>query len=243
MKYLVMILSKTSHLYVKMLQKYLNNNDIEALIVTDSPSQNICYPDEELLDVGFSHMTYHTKKDPTAWDKAFYHIYENNLGYDYYYFLEEDVYCDNFQVFVNIFKTLEDYHQDLISHRIKTIEEDPKWNNWYEPFIESYQGVEGDPMIHSFNPFSRVSGNLINKIFEFYDKHKRLYFHEFLLPIICVTNNLTFVDFKEDDILKEFFGGFDYISHKTWGHPDPEFGDKLFLPNKIVHPRKHMRKI
>ena len=231
--YSVSIMCRENSMSTKLLHAYLINNNINTIIVTDNPSDHIYYSDEELILQNFNNITLHTEKHPTAWDKAFYHIYKNNLKYDYYYFIEDDVSCVNLQIFLKLFQTLVNYNNDLIATQIKSQIEDPFWDNWYikNLFNRAYKGVDDKILYRSFNPFCRISNKLINKIFEFYDEYHRLYFHEIMIPTLCVKNKLTYIDFKKNKELKQFFGPFNYVG------PELKFLTKNYFYNKISHPR------
>ena len=236
--YLISILCRENTLHVKMLHKYLQQNNMNVIVVTDQPAGTqkegeVAYNDETLINENFNYMTLHTSKHPTSWDKAFYHIYKNKLSYDYYYFIEDDVYCNNLQIFVDLIKTLESYPHDLVSKNIASRDDDPTWQNWHRKdlFERAYRGVD-DPLIYrSYDPFCRLSKKLVDKVFEFYDTYHRLYFHEMIFATLCMKNKLKYIDWGKDETLKQFFGPFLYIGPKS------KHLTKYIKCDKICHPK------
>ena len=154
------------------------------------------------------------------------HLNDGSSQQYYYYFIEDDVYCDNINVFVDLIKTIDSYPQDLIAQNIYSKKTKPQWPNWY-----AYTGEEEEDLFKSYNPFCRVSKELMNHVFNFYDTYHRLYFHEIILPTLCMKHNLKMLNYTKDPKLNKFFGYFGYVIHAN------KHLTKNNKSKKIIHPR------
>lgn len=231
---------------MKLLQKKFMDNNFEVIMMTDvNPQEQLphtmAYHDDELKNINFGDLTFNTEKHPTSWEKAFYHIYKNKLTYDYYYFIEEDVYCNNLDTFIDAFKSLENIPSDLVATKIESFTKS-RWVHFKQGHIKKlYKGPPHHILYRSFNPFCRISQNLMNKLFEFYEQYNCFYYNEMMFSTICFNNSLSAIDFKKHPLLSPYFGTFIFISgeEKIRRYITVEEKQELFSTDKIVHPRKH----
>ena len=119
---------------------------------------------------------------PCSWDKALYHFCVKDLIYDNVYFVEDDVFISDRNIFSNIDKKYES--ADLICSFNVSEQSDPRWCNWKE-----FNNLE-KPWYHSMVCACRLSNKLLSKIVEYANANKRLLFHEFFFNTIANTNNL-----------------------------------------------------
>ena len=236
---LFLILTRSSNAYTYLLSSYLRKNRVETVQVVDSLnaglSDGYCvgFPDKELIDKNFIFLD-PTNKSPNAWDKLIYYI-KDLQQYDYFYIMEDDVYCSDFSVFLDVVKEMNFRNEDLISGKIILRGKRPLWYHWYALDILSVKyKIKYNTHVSSFNPFCRISRKLLNKIVQFYKENRYFYFHEVMFPTICFNSGMSFLDYSRDKRLNNFFG---YFHHKELNKP-------IFDSNKIVHPVKfHLGKI
>jgi hypothetical protein len=191
-----------------------SNEYIKTLLQKNIPHRIICDlcsidNDQKLLSTGFFNLTRSLYiKKPSAWDKSFYTIIEDGLlkKYDYFYFIEDDVYSKNYSSLVSFILDAESNHTvDLITKKIKPQSDHPKWRYWKEDYIKNLSNPH-----QSFNPLCRLSNRLINKILDYKNTHNKFNFHEILFASLCLENNLSYVNYIDDPILKKYIGKFSY---------------------------------
>lgn len=204
--YIVFVLCKDfsnrSNEYVKI----LSQKNISYRIICDLCSLD---NDQKLLSNGFFNLTRSPYiKKPSAWDKAFALIDEYNFvkQYDHFYFIEDDVYSKGYSSLVSFILDAEsNYRVDFITKKIKSQSHHPKWRHWKEDYINSL----GKPH-QSFNPLCRLSNKLISKILDYKNTHNTFNFHEILFASLCLENNLSYINYIDDPILKKYIGQFSY---------------------------------
>lgn len=105
--------------YVKNLRSHLSDY-YETKIISDEETYSDQYSIKKEF-YGLAKFTYcgPMPKITCSWDKSFLSIYENNLKYDYFYFIEDDVYCENLKIFKNLIKTLNKFDEDLVSSYVR----------------------------------------------------------------------------------------------------------------------------
>lgn len=179
----------------------LTDNSIASIIICDSCTVD---KDFELKDKGFINLTNgaHIKK-PSAWDKAFYHIIENNLTsqYDYFFFIEDDVYSKDYTSLISFIKTCDTIDSDFISKKIRPQTHYPSWPKWKDAYVTNLKNPR-----QSFNPLCRLSKNLIHYIVEYKNTNQTFNFHEIIFASLCVENNLTYTSYIENTDLKQYIG-------------------------------------
>lgn len=231
--YLVITLCKKLNTYLNMFKTATKLANIDHIIVSDYDNKNITdksiifYSDEEAKKKQFIN-TIPFNKTPSAWDKCFLYLSTTELKYDYYYLIEEDVYCQNFETFFDLFRCLEKYKEDLITCDFASKKKDPNWCFW-----GLYDLRDDIEYYHSLNCFCRISKNLIKTILDIFPSQKPFYAEEILIPTICMNNNMTILNYKVEKEIMKFFGPmFGTIDVKKQKKIKPQ-------KNKIIHPIKY----
>jgi hypothetical protein len=203
----------------------------DALIESDKVliKDNLSYSKQICIDNHCHGMT-ETIKGPCSWDKAFLDIFLNNkIKYEYFYFIEDDVFSKDPSIFNQLISKLNNISVDLVSKNIVSKEKDSRWCFW--PKYQKTKFFNEFNLARSFNPFCRLSKRLILKILEFQIKHNTFLFHEVLFATLCKENDFTFLDFSDPnntDIFN-FFGTFIYR---------PVINKISIQDTKIYHPVK-----
>jgi len=164
-----------------------------------------------------------TVKKNSSWDKSIFYIDQNKKiidKYDYFYFIEDDVYSKDFNSFNKLFNILDNYNHDLVSNDIEFKRNSKHWFWWHK-----YHKHE----IKSFNPLCRLSKQLLELIIKYSYENKKLIFHEILFASIAFINNLNILDFKDIKEYSDIFGIFRYR---------PKISIDQINDNKIYHPVK-----
>ena len=225
MKICLLILTRDSNPYIESIYNF--NSSIEVKIISDSSID-----DKILLDSGFTGLTMMVKK-PSAWDKAFYLIDQNQLynEYDFFYIMEDDVYCSNITKIFDIINILTQNKIDFISRQILTKSNSLSWYWWNKPEIQNE--IPFEEPVKSFNPFCRLSSILIKQILDFRIINNKFFFHEILFASIAQKNNLSILTI-ENSIVNDYFGKFIYR---------PILEKSSITDDKIYHPVKPDYKI
>ena len=225
----ISILTKNNSNYAKDLCLYLSKYN-KTIIINDEKSCSDKYSiDKEFYGLAKFTAIGIMPKLTCSWDKAFLNIYENNLKCNYFYFIEDDVYCKNLEIFKNLIKTLNKFDEDLVSAYVRNKNEAEDWPMWELLQIES-KVFEEKHLCKSINPFCRISKRLIDKILEFKFKYRNFIFHELLFTSLCKENNFSFLDLIENEKTKKYFGIYQV----------DRFLDTI-QENKINHPVKRHR--
>jgi len=208
-----LILSRSKNKYCESFTNTISN----SVVIYDKDIS-----DEELKNQNYCCLTENVKKN-SAWDKAIYYI-DSNLNllkkYDYFYFIEDDVYSNNLKIFIDLFTILDNYNHDLIAHNIKTQQQSPEWSWW-----KKYRKYT----VKSYNPLCRLSTKMIRLIIDYHKKNKKLLFHEILFASLAYSNKLSVLDLRSINQYKNLFGIFRYR---------PVIDTKNIRDNKIYHPVK-----
>lgn len=219
---LIILLCKDRLNHIELFVDQLQKNNFSHVVICDNCSIDL---DNNLILHGFINLTRsdHIKK-PSAWDKAFYHIYDQKLldKYKYFFFIEDDVYSQNYETLISFIKECAKYDSDLITKSVRPQSHFPSWRRWKE----SYVGELLSPR-QSFNPICRLSSNLIDKIFQYKDTMSKFNFHEIIFASLCVQHNLTYTEYINDINLKKYIGSiafepiftFNTISNDLINHP------------------------
>ena len=223
----VLVLCKKKTFYSSMLIKFFEKYNIACKMVLDYPVENrmenniVCYDDKDLLSRGFSGLSplahRNRIKIPGAWEKSFFYL-DKQLNYDYYYFIEDDVFSNDLQVFIKLFEKLKRYNTDLVSTYIESRNSYKDWIWWKEFFFFS-----PEKQYKSFNCICRLSKELVKKILLFQSDHNKFMFQEALFASVCVNSNLSYIDLKRESDYSDYFEDYDYISKSIVNH------------NKITH--------
>lgn len=206
-RHLVIILCKNHSDKVISLENTLADNNIDYTTICDLLSLEL---DNHLFNIGFYNLTRSPYiKKPSAWDKAFYHISINNLTsvYDHFFFIEDDVYSIKYEYLVKFLDDCINYYREyeLITKEIRPQSHHPNWKYWNENYISNLKYPS-----QSFNPLCRLSKKIVNIIFEYQKYHKKFEFHEIIVPSLCLENNLSYLNYIQDDRLKQYIGRIRY---------------------------------
>jgi len=222
---LVLILCKDRSKKIISLENSISSNHTDFLTVCDSLTLNL---DKKLLDAGFYNLTRSPYiKKPSAWDKAFYTISYNELynKYNYFFFIEDDVYSKNYECLNEfIHECINNFHEDFITKQVRPQSHHPNWKYWKENYISDLKHPS-----QSFNPLCRISNKLIKLILNYQRLHKKFEFHEILIASLCLENNLSYINYIENDNLKKYIGRFRY---------NPILLVEEITDNLIYHPVK-----
>ena len=211
--------------------KFFRQQNIEAKMVVDVTPLDlddtmIVYDDEKLRSEGFRGVQNawfgRVIQDPGAWGKAFYFAAENS--YDYYHFIEDDVYCRDITVFAQFIEAMSSYDTDLIAGSIHTQETAPTWPHWEDDFF-----------IKCMLCISRVSGRLMEAVLKWREEHGKFVFLERQFPGVCVEQGMSYLDFLKEPSLSDFFFKYEW---RDFGHK--HIREKIFS-GKITHPIKNYR--
>jgi hypothetical protein len=204
-KSLILLLCKEKNQNIINFENILIQQKIEFRIICD-----LCTLDQDdfLLNIGFYNLTRSEYiKKPSAWDKAFYTIYDNELHdiYDYFFFIEDDVYSKNYNSIINFIKDASQYKEDLITKCIRPKSHYPIWKHWFENYVNTLKYPS-----QSFNPLCRLSKILVEKIIQYQRNNGRFNFHEILIASLCLEYNLTHINYIENETLKKYIGDIRY---------------------------------
>lgn len=208
------ILSKSPNSYAKNLNENIDN----STIIYDS-----LISDQDLKKNNYCCLTETIKKN-SAWDKAFYTLINNQEyllnNHDYFYFIEDDVYCRTVETFHQLYTLLNLIDNDLVSNDIMSKKDSSHWHWWHK--YKSHN-------MRSFNPLCRLSKLLISHILKYFIENKKFIFHEVLFVSVAIKNNLNILDFRNITQYNDIFGIF---THR------PTINIKNIKDNKIYHPVK-----
>lgn len=225
-KNLVIILCKQSSSKIQTFKLLLDKHNIPYLEVCDSYSLE---QDQYLLDIGFYNLTRSPYiKKPSAWDKAFFVINNQELInlYEYFTFIEDDVYSKEYISLIEfIIKMNHYYSDDLITKYIRPKSHYPTWQHWKEEYTKEFKFPS-----QSFNPICRLSSRMISKILEYRQNQNKFNFHEIIIPSLCLDNFLSYKNYIDEPILNEYIGKIQY---------NPILTEELILDNLIYHPVKN----
>jgi hypothetical protein len=206
--YIVFILCKDLSDRTNEYAKILSQKNIPYYIICDLCTIS---DDEKLLSTGFFNLTRSPYiKKPSAWDKGFYTVSEYNLleQYDYFYFVEDDVYSKNYETLISFIKDAQsEFSVDFITKQIRPRSHHPQWKHWQEDYTNEFSNPS-----QSFNPLCRLSKALIEKILLYKEQYKSFNFHEILFASLCLEHNLSYINYIENNILNKYIGNFTYYS-------------------------------
>jgi len=226
--FIVFILCKNISDRIETFSQILRLNHIEYSIICDDCSIK---DDLSLLNQGFYNLTRSPYiKKPSAWDKSFYSIdkYAWLEKYQYFYFIEEDVYSKDYHTIVSfILYAQKLVNIDFLSQKIKPKSHHPTWKHWKEDYISHLKSPH-----QSFNPLCRLSSKLIKQVLEYKLIHNQFNFHEILFPSLCIEHNMTHLNYMEDEKLQKYVG---YIRY------NPIILENDISDNLIYHPVKYSK--
>jgi hypothetical protein len=222
---LVSFLCKSENSYTNNLSLFLQQYGYDSSIIVDDKNRyNI--PDEAT----YCGLTKVCEDRPSSWEYSIYNISSHKLYhiYDYFFFIEDDVFSKQNNTFVNLISIWNKHNYDFIAKKIrpKYQEEDWIWwkdtNNWNN-FDNPYK---------SFNTICRVSSRLIKKIISYQKIYQKFNFHEILFISLCIENNYSFMDYEDNQDLKKYIDINRII---------PELSDiQIIHDDKLYHPYKKL---
>jgi hypothetical protein len=224
---LILLLCKQRNQNIIAFENILIEQKIQFRTICD-----LCTLDQDnfLLNTGFSNLTRSEYiKKPSAWDKAFYAIYNNELldMYNYFFFIEDDVYSKNYKSIINFFNDSIQYKEDLITKCVRPKSHHPTWRRWEEEYVNDFKYPS-----QSFNPLCRLSKTLVEKIIQYRTYNNKFNFHEILIASLCLEYNLSYINYIEDEILKQHIGNFTYA---------PIYTTEDIIDDLIHHPVKESK--
>lgn len=226
--FIVILLCKEISYKINLFIGKLIEKHIDYKIICDYCSLD---KDDEIKSLGFVNLTRSPYiKKPSAWDKAFYTIHNENMieKYKYFFFIEDDVYSKQYESIIQfILDAQRVFNVDFITKKIRPKSHHPSWQHWKEDYIFYLKYPS-----QSFNPFCRLSSSLITKIFEYQKKYQQFNFHEILFASLCLENNMTYINYIESSILNKYIGNFKY---------NPILLDEEITDNRIYHPVKNSK--
>jgi len=210
---------------------FCSGTKLDTIIMSDQPleikeNHILHYSDEKIIQNNFhnfDHLFEYIGK-PSAWDKTIYHLCTQELEYDYFYLIEDDVFSSDFTIFINFFAEMEKIEADLTAYQLKKAEETGLGH-----ILKRYPSYETDIPLWTFNPLCRLSKRLVIEIKKYHDKNHLIYFHEIMLPTLCMQKNFKIVTYQDHPTLSKFFGYFHYDVKSTL----PK------IKENIVHPVKN----
>lgn len=216
MSSLICILCRKTNRYTNNLSQNLTTNNIENKIIEDDP----------FIEYKYNGLC-HTKKNSksryksTAWDNAFKQISKYYIDkFDYFYFIEDDVYSKNLQTFVDLINYYNNKPADLLSSEIKSKQNSTDWYWWskdltYRVFKYPHK---------SLNCICRISNVLMCHLFDYFKKRNQFFYNEFFFASVCAEYNMPMQNFN-----------YKYIKEIRYR---PIFQIKDILDSKIYHPVK-----
>ena len=229
------------------------NQQLYNAYMSRFPNQNIIFISDEIPVIKKDNV-FHYKDNPefygmhsrikhTSWDKAFQHLSENN-NHDYYWFIEDDVFISDKNVNKKIDQKYNDDFLIFAWHNFDRYTKSPINKFWFNSHIDkTLKNVKYFPdkfMSGSLNVFTRLSKKHVQHILNFQKKHKRLIFHEMLIPSIARENDLKIKIMPKKKIKSILSPRPIYVKHNNI-----EAKLKAFNEDKVIlaHPAKNWYKI
>lgn len=158
-------------------------------------------------------------------------FYKENLGYDYYWLVEDDVrFSGEWKVFFDSFASST---SDFLSSVIETKAENSDWY-WWNCLKTGNETIAEDKLLRAFNPIYRLSCQALSCI----DAHLRkgwMGHHEVLLPTLLYNKGFLLEDFGGE-------GSFVRLENKSKFYDDTSMCIAPVLPddrkNYLFHPVK-----
>lgn len=167
------------------------------------PNQNVIFISDEKPLIKRSNIFHyenhpefygmHSKIKHTSWDKAFYHLSKNN-NHDYYWFIEDDVFISEQNINQKIDEKYNDDYLIFAWHNFDRFTSSKINRYWFDSHIKktlnNVKYFSDKHLSGSLNVFTRLSKKHVDLINAFQQQHKRLIFHEMLIPSLARKNNL-----------------------------------------------------
>lgn len=228
MNTLVSILCRKRNEYVTSLENTLNTNSVNSCLIIDNEiNDNIL---REKNFVGLNRLS--DDELITSWEKSFYNIQINNHinKYDYFYFIEDDVYTKDTNTILELIEYFNTFNSDFTSKAILPKEDIMEWPWWNRE--KDHNHIFNHPH-RSFNPLCKISNKLLSIILNFKNEYGKFYFHEILFASLCINYNLKYHDYNYYPDISKYIGQFYYR---------PEIDIKTINDKKVYHPVKKLEK-
>lgn len=158
------------------------------------------------------------KKNPIAWDKALYHLCENE-NYDFVWIFEDDV-------FIPSVETIKNLHKKYSTFDLVTPNNFQKTDNALDWHWKHIMDKTDPPYYYSMVCACGMSKNMIKKIKEYVKKHRQLFFIEAMFNTLAMNNGLKVTDAFE-------------LKSVVW-MGEWNLDEFLLLPNNVFHPKKNI---
>ena len=156
---------------------------------TDKEIQFITVDDHTCSSQGYENSNYCIKKNPSAWDKAFYYFSVLDPSYDYVWFLEDDVFVSSIYAIPNIDGRYGNADLLCKGNGMNATGCMDGWTHWSE-----LEGKHPLPWYISMICVCRISNALLQKIKEYVENNHTLFFLEGMVNTIAMHHNLTVVN-------------------------------------------------
>ncbi len=174
-------------------------------IVADSPAEDAVWvPDKEMP--GFEGLSSFSPNGVRigAWERAWRHLEQTPAdACGGVWFVEEDV-AGSAESFARLMRRSREVDADLSAWDVRTRDHDPHWPHWHHG-----ENFFAKPS-RSFNPLCRLSGKLVREILDFRRKHGRFVFLEVLFASMMAEKNLSYLDWRADEVSASWFGSYQY---------------------------------
>jgi len=156
---------------------------------TDNTIKFITVDDDICSAQGYKNSNYCVKKNPSAWDKAFYYFSFVDTSYDYVWFLEDDVFVSSIYAISNIDQKYGNADLVCKGNGMNATGEPDGWSHWCQ-----LDGKHPLPWYISMICVCRISNALLQKIKEYVENNNTLFFLEAMPNTLAMHNNLSVVN-------------------------------------------------
>ena len=211
---LILLLCRKKNTNIINRYNFFKNHNLLTYIIEDNKN----------IPNNFYGLTHIGSKDKTtAWESAFFYLFNLENIPDFVYLIEDDVYSHENNTFIKLIDYYSLQQYALIAGKIYSKEESSDWHWWK---ADNEHKIFSNPY-RSFNPLCRLSKELIFYIRDHHKIYNRFFYHEFLFSSLAKQNNLLMCDYNKDN--NGFIGNIIYR---------PVFIQNCIVDNKIYHPVK-----
>lgn len=213
----------------------ITNDNVDLTTYVSGKVQIIHLDNESCYNAGFNHANRVLQSDEdrsngylhlpfpeiTAWDKALYYFCVHNMNYDYIWFIEDDCFFRDPNIFERINSRFPNTDLLVKENNLNYWRERCFWNHVYQ----EYGFKKNERTGFSFIQTCRLSRKLLNLILNQANIHKRLVVIETLFNSLTMRHNLSMEHPSELNLL----------------HFDKNINHVLHIDdNKIYHPVKEI---
>ena len=157
------------------------DNDITIIKINNQDCEN----------AGFKNTVTYCKNKACSRDKALYYFCNNNIDFNYIWFIEEDVFIPNTDTILNIDNKY--INSDLLCQSNTILYDKANSDNWYH-WKRVFNECELElPYCNSMVCAIRCSKKLLNIIQNYAVKYKTLFFCEVIFNTLAFQNNLEII--------------------------------------------------